>query len=405
MSHNLPKKISTIYTKTPILTTSGWKAAENVKVGDRVFDFRGMPATVVYKTPVQHNYKIYCTKFNDHSFIDTNAYTYLHANTFVDREGRLKYSRKIKELINEAKEKSNISGLPWEVHLDKEVHELRKKTYINKKHRVGHIKNHLYYGNFSHYNYRVGRYKPKFFPTIFQKLDPYVLGVWTMKGQRKMPVVNIGKRYWVKRIVEKTGHKMTPYQRHLGYYYRNHYYIKGLFKHIKRLRMTEQKYIPNEYLYCSEEQRLRYIQGMMDVRGYKKNGKYIVPFIDTLLLSQFVVMIRSLGIDCEVITKKRKELVEGVKRRDLHLVRFITDKHVMNGPMIKDRISVFGDIKMHKERPVMDVRDRGNGYMESVGFVVDAPCHGFLVGASFVPMYDNYGVIREKVYMGAKDDN
>jgi len=49
---------------TPILTTTGWKTMGTLKVGDEVYDEKGIPCRVLAKSAVQYNHHCYAVKFD-----------------------------------------------------------------------------------------------------------------------------------------------------------------------------------------------------------------------------------------------------------------------------------------------------------------------------------------------------
>ena len=58
---------------TPIPTPRGWTTMGEVRVGDRVFDERGQPCTVIAATPVMHDRPCYEVEFSDGTVIVADA--------------------------------------------------------------------------------------------------------------------------------------------------------------------------------------------------------------------------------------------------------------------------------------------------------------------------------------------
>ena len=384
MSRNQANKISLLSIKTPILTASGWKAARDIKKGDVVFNFNGGFAGVLYTTPIKTGYVVYRLWFSDYSYIDGSVYTKIAATSFLDRDRKAIYIKKIEEYIEEAKRKSRETNLPWEMHLDKKIHYYRNNVEnINKGYSFSYIKEHPFYKTICKSNFNIDYYKPRYFPNRNFDIPPYILGVWHSSGSRFRPIVNLKNRgYIIRNEIQKLGFEVKPALRHHKFYYKNHYSIKGLNKFITEKRMTKQKYIPREYLYCSEEQRLEYIRGYMDVFGHKNEyGHYTINFVDPTMLSHFVLLLHSLQIKCKVQVSKRNP-VRGHKRKNLYKVIFVTDKKIITN-LVKEKIH------KRKSRKITKVEVKGRS-TSLIGIVVDSS-DGFLAGSTFIPIYIQNG--------------
>lgn len=92
------------------------------------------------------------------------------------------------------------------------------------------------------------------------------------------------------------------------------------------------KFIPDEYLYSSEDQRMSLLKGLMDTDGYSSDTGTIEYYTTSPQLADDVMsLVRSLGIGCKLSTKKtsyRDGNGNKIKCRDCFVIRMFTDKAV-----------------------------------------------------------------------------
>lgn len=98
---------------------------------------------------------------------------------------------------------------------------------------------------------------------------------------------------------------------------------------------SDTKFIPDKYLYNSEENRLRLLKGLMDANGWS-NERGIIEYytVSDQLADDFINLVRSLGIGCSRGIKKTSYNVHGIKKRGkgCHRIRLTTDKAVFELP-------------------------------------------------------------------------
>lgn len=70
---------------------------------------------------------------------------------------------------------------------------------------------------------------------------------------------------------------------------------------------TEDKFIPEEYMIGSIEQRRALLQGLMDSDGCSNKGRFSFSTINDILKDQFMSLVRSLGYTCSVSLDNRTE--------------------------------------------------------------------------------------------------
>lgn len=96
-------------------------------------------------------------------------------------------------------------------------------------------------------------------------------------------------------------------------------------------KRSDTKFIPKQYLYGSESQKLELLKGLMDADGWS-NERGIIEYytVSDQLADDFVNLVRSLGIGCSRSVKKTTYKLHGIKKRgkDCHRIRLTTDKPV-----------------------------------------------------------------------------
>jgi len=380
---------------TPILTTKGWYAAKDLKVGHQVYDRKGRTCRILYINKKKRMcYRLY---FNDNSYIDVGAKQEVFIKKESTRKTDVYRNNKIEDYIGFAKMKAKDAQLPWEYLVNPRIHKYRDKLDILKTEKAKFIAEHIYYKDEGIYCYNTPMGKPRFFPEQELKIDPYVLGVWHVAGQNAEPVINIRRRKHILTELDRLGYKYTPFKRYVGYYFRNHFYINSLVTGLKYYNLLKNKYIPREYLFSTEEQRFRFLSGIVDARGYVNKNKYTIYITSPLVASQIILMIRSLGIVCDTKIIKRRPLeIRGkiIHRRDLCRIRFNVPFKIGTNPYRPE----YQDKHDHRwrKRNIIGGKCLG-GTKEMIGLVVDSPDHSFLAGSSYVALKDNFEYVNKEL--------
>jgi replicative DNA helicase len=140
---------------TPIKTPDGWTTMGQVAVGDQVFDEQGLPCTVTFTTPVQHQRECYEVVFTDGERIVADADH--QWSVFADNDRKNGERRRQRVLTTRAmSQKLRVSG------------------------RVRRL------------NFSIPVARPAQCPSIDLPLDPYVLGTWLGDGSSDCAVVTLG---------------------------------------------------------------------------------------------------------------------------------------------------------------------------------------------------------------------
>ncbi len=73
---------------TPILTTAGWETMGSIRVGQFVFDERGMPCPVLKATEAMYGHRVYAVRFDDGSEIKADAEHIWLTSTVASRNSK-----------------------------------------------------------------------------------------------------------------------------------------------------------------------------------------------------------------------------------------------------------------------------------------------------------------------------
>ncbi|EMR6009054.1 hypothetical protein WJW27_005933, partial [Escherichia coli] len=152
------------------------------------------------------------------------------------------------------------------------------------------------------------------------------------------------------------------------------------------------KYIPDDYLYSSQEQRLSLLQGMMDSDGYSRKNGSGMEFYNTNkeIVDGFRFLLSSLGIKNTVLEKIKKYKYKDETKigKICYQVNFQTDKHIMFKLTRKISKQITSKVQHNKNKRI---------YIESITEVDTVPCrclqvdnkdHLFLCGKTLIPTHN-----------------
>lgn len=238
---------------TPILTTNGWTDIEHLKVGEYIYGIDGKPTRVLIKSEV-FNKPMYRLHLADGRELDVSED---HINVIIHRKGR-----KNRHGIYNVYEEISTKYL-----LKYKLFTTRTKTKKNPKGREAMV--------------WIPLPKPLEFSKKNLPIDPYTLGL----------ILGDGHIEKTNGSVNLTAHKddMEFYKKHIPHLLGSEWIdkrnlnvhtlsIRKLGKIMKSLGLNvhgDYKFIPNEYLYSSIEDRLELLKGLMDTDGtldYKRRS-------------------------------------------------------------------------------------------------------------------------------------
>ena len=149
-------------------------------------------------------------------------------------------------------------------------------------------------------------------------VDPYVLGVWLGDGcsNLKSLVISNDEEDVVMKVAEKLD---ANFKLHEQYNYNNLIYknnkVSTFRKYLKDKGLDVyscERYIPQEYLYASIQQRMELLKGLFDSDGnVDEKNRYTFTTTSTLLKDGFVELCRGLGYIVGVSKDKRTKYKSG----------------------------------------------------------------------------------------------
>lgn len=299
-----------------------------LKVGDQVFDERGVPCNVVAKSPVWEKRPCYRVVTDDgDEIIADQDHEWLARLCASDRAYRVVDTKR----------------------LSRE----RKKQAVIK------------------------RQLPLELPHADLPIDPYVLGVWLGDGCSNHATITQGDNdiAWMRAEIDRLGYVTSDRKTE------NTFGILNIQVALERLGILGDKHIPDVYLRASKEQRLALLQGLIDTDGHV-TPKSDIEFtsVNRRLADQACELVRSLGRKCSIgvgrATLRGKDC--GPKYR----VRF----RMAGAARMPRKAERTKDVEKTPHRYVSALRCEDT---DTVCIEVDSPSHMFLCGRSMLPTHNS----------------
>lgn len=357
---------------TPILTADGvWKTMGTLADGDRVFDERGAPCTVVAAHPVQIGRPCFVVRFSDGAEVVADEDHLWHTQTKLDR----------------AHHDRNIEG--------HRIHNPRAGSVKT----TAQIAATIMYGQERNHSIRLAG--PLQFPAQALPIDPYMLGVWLGDGtSRSFQVTTMDAE-----IVEDLRAYAVVCNLRFGMVYSkgsgraSTYAISGngkthsLTKVLKDEGLFCNKHIPEVYKLGSIDQRIALVRGLMDtdgsVDGRTTASRCEITQKSEALAVDIVALLRSLGVKAS----KKPKAVNGTTYWRIAFR------------------SWFNPFKLVRKAstwlpPVRDAVFSGCRYIVAVEPVasrpvrcitVDSPSRLYLAGKELVPTHNTVAVVNRLI--------
>ena len=338
---------------TPIPTINGWKTMGEIRVGDRVFDERGLPCNVVAITAFQKNRPSYEVQFADGS----------------------------KLIADENHE--------WTTYC-------RQENSISVR-TTTRIKETLTYSSRGDRNHAVWIAKSVQYPTKVLPISPYVLGVWLGDGTSETAALTLGRqdkdevvRYFKQEehTLRKTTYggeclyRIGPFKKDVG--------LRKCLSNILRTNgLLKNKHIPKNYLTGSTVQRTALLQGLMDSDGTcSKAGQCEFTSCNKRLATDTLELIRSLGFKATII--EADAILNGRVVNKKYRITFFAYNDTPVFRLTRKKLR-------QKSRPTNKTRNSRN-YIVGVKYVglrtvkciqVDSPSQNYLAGKGFTPTHNS----------------
>jgi len=394
---------------TKIPTPNGFKLLRDIHAGDEILGLDGKPYPVIYESPIQcvEGYKF---TFDDGSEVITNDehlwLTYdareLEALTRRTPEFREKRraSRESRSLVGagvtkghtvEHREFLSESRTEWNKANPTPVMDAPQGTVRNTAQIVATL---TVRGGRA--NHAIPVCKPLQLPHRDLLIDPYVLGAWlgdgssangSISGEDMEIFAECEKSYSIRNDYLVKPHPDRPLSKQFHVMS-----FEGLRKDLKRLHLEENKHIPHDYLWASQEQRLTLLQGLMDTDGNcLTNGT--VEFVNTnqSLTEGVAHLARSLGH--KVTIREGRAKLNGKDYGPTWKVKFRAKIQVFRLPRKAERLE-----------PLLDTERRTTNFryivsaerVEAVDMKclsVGSPDHLFLVSEDFIPTHNSSALL------------
>lgn len=340
---------------TPIPTPSGWTSMGDLKLGDTIFGKNGKTTQVIGKSEVQ-KIDTYEIEFDNGQVIKAcseHLWKISHSDWY--HKEKVLPTKDIIKKFEQLKKTSKSSSI-----------------YINIANAIE-------------------------LPTKNLPIDPYTLGVWLGDGNRSNGAIT-GIYEDIEAISSNIPLEITTKSQDKGNVCR--YYYKNLRKDTHNLGLNKKKYIPEEYLRASIEQRLNLLKGLMDTDGSStSNGSCEFYQKEGTLLIQVRELLSSLGIKSRIRYKE----VSGYSGL-YGTISFCTSKYeVFNLPRKLERQKNNLNHPKNKRIYIKDIRKIETEPMQCIS--VDNEDNLFLCGTTFIPTHNSTTCISYLLHYILFNDN
>lgn len=347
---------------TQIPTPKGWKKMVDIRVGDYIFGDDGKLTKVLAKyEPEEKNF--YEIDFGN-------------AGKFIN------------ETIRAG------GGHLWELSTGDWTHSKVLDTnwiYDNFKRIKAHKQ-----------NLKVKLTQPVDYPEQSLPLDPYCLGLWLGDGASRSGNVSchisdapiyihaFSKVGAIKEVDEKTNR---------GFLFN----VKGLRRILTRMKLINNKHIPEIYLRSSIEQRYELLRGLMDSDGHAEKHSSEVSWSQSgrpEFVNQFMELVCSLGMKPSYRVKELSK--KNPNHKDAYEVKFnvVGDKPIFKS---KRRLAQFNEYNTKPQlfnywyiKDIRKIEKKPDEHYYCLS--VDNESHLFLCGKSYIPTHNSELLVARIIY-------
>jgi len=335
---------------TPTPTPDGWKQMGELNIGDRVFDEKGNPCTVLAVSEIDDTEQAYQLTFGDGSTIVAGA---RHLwNVQVINNGR-------REKLLETQQM--YAGF----------------TAYREQHQNDPFRS----------IYRIPVPQPFYLPDADLPVDPYLYGYWLGNGCATKPELTI-RTCDIAGVLRRNPYDITSAWRNVG---------DSIIVRIPHLRTIllksfHDKRIPHEYLRSSEQQRWSLLRGLMDSDGCISGVKAQSIYVSTKqgLALSVRELLWSLGVK-NSMTKGPSTRCGVPTGETLYTIRFTSFEDLPASGLarkLKNRKSAKvspGRSDFHYIHAIEPVQER----VPMRCIQVSSPSHQYLAGPSMVPTHNS----------------
>lgn len=273
------------YTKIP--TPNGWTTVCEIKVGDYLFDRHGKPTKVLAVYPQKEKKQVYKVYFKSGRIAECcNEHLWSYYSNLNDKTPNKLITSTLQEIIDNPKGLQNKDGsYRWSIPICEPV------QYEEKKYSIDPYVMGLILGDGSF------RYNKRNKAFTFSSADIELVKSIKEKMRYKKYKKNSGKNYsWTFE---------SDYEDH------NNVWVEDILKDYPELWQTrsENKFIPQDYLFGSIKQRFDLLSGLLDTDGHisKNGGRTSFTTVSPALRDNIIELCESLGMTCSYLVDKRTE--------------------------------------------------------------------------------------------------
>lgn len=272
------------YTKIP--TPNGWTTIGEIKAGDYLFDRFGKPTKVLAIYPQKEKKQIYKVYFKSGRVAECcNEHLWSYYSNLNDKNPNKLITSTLQEIIDNPKGlKNNKGAYRWSIPVCEPI-QYSEKILPIKPYIMGLI---LGDGSF--------RYKESNKSFSFSSNDKELV---------KSIAINMGYNFYKK-------HKGNDYSWYFESNFKNHknVWVEDILKDYPELWnvKSEEKFIPEDFMFGSIEQRYDLLSGLLDTDGsIDDKGRISFSTISPMLKDNIISLCESLGMICNYSTDIRKE--------------------------------------------------------------------------------------------------
>lgn len=340
---------------TPIPTPDGFKDMADIHPGDSIFGSDGKVYTVIAESEV----------------IDEPGwtFTFTDGSQITSHDNHLWHTFDRLEQLKLCRSKKNGANITGSIRSTKE------------------IANSVFYKE-KRFNHAIKIAKAIELPEKELLIDPYVLGVWLGDGSRRHATI-VSADYEIIENIINAGYNVTKASNKInkdGTINKGvSYYFSNLITKIKDLNLYKNKYVPDDYLWSSINQRLALLQGLMDTDGYAtKTGS--VEFCNTNKKLIDAVHFLAVSLGCRSVTTEGRAKLYGKDCGPKWTVRFLPDFPVFR---LKRKLDRQKKIKNRLNRFRYICKAERTEKIKMKCIQVSSPDHMYLCGKDFIPTHNS----------------
>lgn len=272
-----------------VLTPNGWKLMGDIIVGDEVISSNGKPTKVLGVFPQDGDRDVYRVEFNDGSVTECDIDHLWSVNSLNMRNSSTRVKGKHVKRPNYSYKTLSL-----------------KEIIDDGLYKKGQL------------NYRIPVVKPVEFKPKEVKIDPYILGCLLGDGHFERTSVTTSDQEIIDYFKEKV--ECNVYDRTRNDKYKKLYEIslinfKDILRYYYNLNLkSNNKYIHNDYLYNSIENRVELLRGLLDTDGHIDSRGLIEYSTKSKQLAEDVKeLVKSLGGYALIKTKNTSYVKNNIK--------------------------------------------------------------------------------------------